>query len=240
MKVRPHLRLYAGQKFLRQLKELDQLTLFGYRATLTWKNLQTQVALTKAQVQHTDDVRRLAKLDLCPQTLTAMCNLIATIQNDERKARIKSWKQRMQTSKHDLHKWLKKGQEVSSGAVLNSHGEASANKAEIFAAITAAWDKVFNKFADGLPPVQPDAFGPTMKSAPCQLLPLTAKSFWRLGASLLEEACETLVLETWRFTCGGRLVRNARFGDLALHFWRKSRTKRSFWRLGASLLEEAV
>ena len=31
---------------------------------------------------------------------------------------------------------------------------------------------------------------------------------------------------------------NARFGDLALHFWRTSRTKRWFWRLGASLLEE--
>ena len=25
---------------------------------------------------------------------------------------------------------------------------------------------------------------------------------------------------------------------VALHFWKKSRTKRSFWRLGASLLEE--
>ena len=40
-----------------------------------------------------------------------------------------------------------------------------------------------------------------------------------------------------RFTFGGSLVRNARFGDLALHFWRKSRSKRSFWRLGASLVE---
>ena len=30
---------------------------------------------------------------------------------------------------------------------------------------------------------------------------------------------------------GGSLVRNARFGDLARDFWRKSRTKRSFWRL---------
>ena len=58
---------------------------------------------------------------------------------------------------------------------------------------------------------------------------------WRLGASLLEEVA--LVLETWRLTFGGSLVRNARFGDLALHFW-KSRTKRSFWRLGAALLEE--
>ena len=68
----------------------------------------------------------------------------------------------------------------------------------------------------------------------------TKRSFWRLGASLLEDVSyETLVLETWRFTFGGRLVRNARFGDLALHFWRTSRTKRSFWRLGASLLEEA-
>ena len=46
------------------------------------------------------------------------------------------------------------------------------------------------------------------------------------------------VLETCRFTFGGSLVRNARFGDLPLHFWRKSRTKRSFWRLAASLLEE--
>ena len=38
-------------------------------------------------------------------------------------------------------------------------------------------------------------------------------------ASLLEEVSyETLVLETWRFTFGGTLVRNARFGDLAFHF----------------------
>ena len=67
----------------------------------------------------------------------------------------------------------------------------------------------------------------------------TKRWFWRLGASLLEEVSyEALVLETWRFTFGGRLVRSARFGDLALHFWRKSRTKRSIWRLGASLLED--
>ena len=65
------------------------------------------------------------------------------------------------------------------------------------------------------------------------------RSFWRLGASVLEEVSrEMLVLETWRFTFGGSLVRAARFGDFALHFWRKSRPKRSFWRLGASLLEE--
>ena len=69
----------------------------------------------------------------------------------------------------------------------------------------------------------------------------TKRSFWRLGSSLLEEVSyETLVLETWQFTFGGSLVRNARFGDLALHFWRKSRTKRSFWRLGSSLLEEVL
>ena len=61
-------------------------------------------------------------------------------------------------------------------------------------------------------------------------------AFWRLGASLLEEVLyETLVLETCRFTFGGSLVRNPRFGDLPLHFWRKSHTKRAFWRLGASL-----
>ena len=34
-------------------------------------------------------------------------------------------------------------------------------------------------------------------------------------------------------TFGGRLVRSARFGDLTRDFLRKSRTKRSFWRLGA-------
>ena len=31
-----------------------------------------------------------------------------------------------------------------------------------------------------------------------------------------------------------------RFELVALHFWRKSRTKRWFWRLGASLLEEVL
>ena len=35
------------------------------------------------------------------------------------------------------------------------------------------------------------------------------------------------VLETCRFTFGGSLVRSARFGDLPLDFWRKSRTKRA-------------
>ena len=49
--------------------------------------------------------------------------------------------------------------------------------------------------------------------------------FWRLGASLLEEVSyETLVLETWRFTFGGSLVRNAHFGDLALHLWSWTQT----------------
>ena len=67
----------------------------------------------------------------------------------------------------------------------------------------------------------------------------TKRSLWRLAASLLEEVSyEALVLETCRFTFGGSLVRNARFGDLPLDFWRKSRTKCAFWRLGASLLEE--
>ena len=42
------------------------------------------------------------------------------------------------------------------------------------------------------------------------------QTFWRLGASLLEdESYETFVLETWRFTFGGSLVPNARLGDLA-------------------------
>ena len=74
----------------------------------------------------------------------------------------------------------------------------------------------------------------------------TKRSFWRLGASLLEGVLyEALVLETWRFTFEGSRARSARFGDLALHFWRKSRTKRSFWRLssitfGGSLLEEVL
>ena len=39
-------------------------------------------------------------------------------------------------------------------------------------------------------------------------------------------------------TFGGSLVRSARFGDLARDFWRKSRTKRSFWRLDVRVFEE--
>ena len=39
-------------------------------------------------------------------------------------------------------------------------------------------------------------------------------------------------------TFGGNFVRNVRFGDLTRDFWRKSRTKRLFWRLNVGLLEE--
>ena len=35
---------------------------------------------------------------------------------------------------------------------------------------------------------------------------------------------------------GESLVENAGFGSLDCHFWRKSRAKRSFWKLGLSLL----
>ena len=34
----------------------------------------------------------------------------------------------------------------------------------------------------------------------------------------------------FRLTLGGSLVRNARFGAMTCDSWRKSRTKRSFWR----------
>ena len=63
-------------------------------------------------------------------------------------------------------------------------------------------------------------------------------AFWRLAASLLEEVSyEALVLETCRFNFGGSIARSARFGDGALHFWRKSCTRPSFWRLGTALVE---
>ena len=52
--------------------------------------------------------------------------------------------------------------------------------------------------------------------------------FWR-------KSHEPLVLETWRFT----FLEEVAYETLVLAlFWRKPRTKRWFWRLGASLLEE--
>ena len=44
------------------------------------------------------------------------------------------------------------------------------------------------------------------------------------------------VLEALIVTFGERLVENARFGSLDCHFWRGSREKFSFWKLGLSLL----
>ena len=173
---------------------------FGHRARLTWKNMQTQVAHTKTQVQHADHVRLLATNQLSMQNVQNMSNLVPTIlvslQNDEKKARIKSWKQRMQTSKRDLHKWLKKGQDASAGVILNIDGQPTANKDEIFAAILSAWNGVFNKFANHAPPVQPflDRFGPTMRTAPCHLEPLTAE---RLRVSLRDVKQSASGLDSW-------------------------------------------
>ena len=63
------------------------------------------------------------------------------------------------------------------------------------------------------------------------------RSFWKLGLSLLVKVSwKTLVLEAWIVTFGESLVENARFGSLDCHFWWKSRVKRSFWKLGLSLL----
>ena len=47
---------------------------------------------------------------------------------------------------------------------------------------------------------------------------------------------KTFVLEAWLVTFGKSLVENARVGSLDCPFWWKSRGKRSFWKLGLSLL----
>lgn len=194
------LEIVRWSKVMRQLQELNRLTFFGQRAVLTWKNVQKHVALTRTHVQHAETVRQIAENNLTLQHVQAMSRLIptilATIQYEEQKARIRNWKQRMQTSKRSLHKWLKKGQEVSSGVILNDAGEATANKDEIFAAITNAWDGIFNKFASSSPPLDPfiETFGPTMKSAPCQLEPLTGE---RLRASLREVKQTSGGLDSW-------------------------------------------
>ena len=52
----------------------------------------------------------------------------------------------------------------------------------------------------------------------------------------MKVSCKTLVLEAWIVTFGESLVENARFGSLDCHFWSKSGVKRSFWKLGFSLL----
>ena len=194
------LEIVRWSKILRQLTELQKFSYFGHRACLTWKNVQTQLAHTKTQVQHAETVRQLAKNQLSLQNVQAMSifmpKILFAIQNEEKKARIKNWKQRMQTSKRDLHKWLKKGQDVSAGVLLNTEGQPTANKDEIFAAILHAWNGVFNKFASGSPPTQPflDVFGPTMRTAPCQLQPLTAE---RLRASLRDVKQSASGLDSW-------------------------------------------
>ena len=59
----------------------------------------------------------------------------------------------------------------------------------------------------------------------------------RLGLSLLVNVWwKMLVLEASILTFGERLVENAGFGSLGSHFWWTSRGKRSFWKLGFSLL----
>ena len=67
----------------------------------------------------------------------------------------------------------------------------------------------------------------------------TKRSFWKSGASVFEEVShKMLVLEVRIFSFRGSLVQNTRFGAPDLQFSRKSRTKRSFWKSGASVFEE--
>ena len=67
----------------------------------------------------------------------------------------------------------------------------------------------------------------------------TKRSFWKSGSSVFEEVShKTLVLELRIFSFRRSLAQNARFEAPDLQFSRKSRTKRSFWSSGSSILEE--
>ena len=80
------------------------------------------------------------------------------------------------------------------------------------------------------------------ESAICPVRARPSAEIVRVKCSKCRRECD---LSDVRATlCGDRACRvrdmqaRVRFGDLPLHFWRTSRTKRSFWRLAASLLEE--
>ena len=75
----------------------------------------------------------------------------------------------------------------------------------------------------------------SVRNAGCPMRAQPSAEIARVECAERRREC---VSETCRVTFGGSLVRNACFGDLTLHFWWKSRAKRSFWRLSASLLEE--
>ena len=67
----------------------------------------------------------------------------------------------------------------------------------------------------------------------------TKRSFWSSGSSVFEEVShKTLALELRILSFRGSLAQNARFGAPDLQFSGKSRTKRSFWSSGSSVIEE--
>ena len=57
----------------------------------------------------------------------------------------------METSKKEVHKWLRFHESISTGVMMNKDGKPTANKDDMFNLIREALDKVFKKYSRGEP-----------------------------------------------------------------------------------------
>ncbi|CAE7235511.1 unnamed protein product [Symbiodinium sp. CCMP2592] len=124
------------------------------------------------------------------EVVTQMCNMLAAeyrrLQTAGDKARLRAWKDRMQSSIRQSHKWVKDECKRSSMLMRTSEGSFTVDRNEQLDHMLTAWKPIFEKFHSR--PADCDRFieqfGPYMRSARMDLEPLS-------GPFLAEVARET-------------------------------------------------
>ena len=164
-------------KALRRAEELGKMRVWGYRAEITMGHFRSFAREVRGPF--VDEFVPVVMRTLSSEVVTQLCSLVAAeyrrLQTMGDRARLRAWKDRMQSSIRQSHRWVKEECKRSSMLMRTEGGHFTVERNEQLDHMFTEWKPIFEKFCSR--PVDcerfMEQFGPYMRSAQMELEPLS-------------------------------------------------------------------
>ena len=186
-------------KALRRAEELGNMSVWGYRAQITYQHIKAFAAEVRGELSVL--LRPVVSRTLSAEVVEDMCSLLRgeyhRLRTAAERGRIQSWKARLQSSFRQSFKWVRDEGKQGSMLMHKTDGSYTVDRNEQLDEMLREWKPIFDKFRH-----QPahdqrfvDHFGPYMRSSKMTLEPLTGIF---LATVARETAASAPGLDMWR------------------------------------------
>ena len=186
-------------KALRRAEELGKMKVWGYRAEITMGHLRSFAREVRGPFA--DEFVPVVMRTLSCEVVTEMCGLLSAeyrrLQTMGDRARLRAWKDRMQSSIRQSHRWVRDECKRSSMLMRTEEGHFTVDRNEQLDHMLNAWKPIFEKFKSRPADCERfmEQFGPYMRSAQMELEPLTGRF---LAEVARDTASSAPSLDMWR------------------------------------------